>query len=164
MLKKGDFGMKININYFIIPAITIATSFIGSYFTMCGMSWYKTISLPRFTPSGFFISFMWRFIYILSTISVLIVWNTFEHDFKFWVIIGLFVANAFLNAYWPYLFFYKHMIGAAIIEAALLGITVYALITLIWPVSWLAAILLFPYGIWVAFATFLNTVIWIMNK
>ena len=156
--------MKININYFIIPALTILTGFIGSYFTMRGMSWYSTINLPSFTPSGIFISFIWRFIFILTAIAVLMVWNTFEHDFRFWVIMGLFVANAFLNAYWSYLFFYKHMIGAAIIDAALLSITVYALIALIWPISWLAALLLFPYGIWVAFAAFLNAVIWFMNK
>lgn len=156
--------MKISINYFIIPVITVITGLIGSYFTMRGMSWYKTINLPGFTPSGFFISFMWRVIYILTAISALMVWNTFEHNFKFWVIISLFAANAFLNAYWSYLFFYHHMIGTAIIDAALLGVTVFALIALIWPISWLAALLLFPYAGWVTFATFLNIVIWFMNK
>lgn len=158
------------LNYFIIPIIVFLTATIGSYFTGAGMDWYQTINLPSFTPPGWVIGLVWTFIFILSAISVLIFWNLpiKESDDKklkmrFWTIILIFLINAGLNIFWSYLFFYQSLIGAAVFEAALLGISVIALVVLIWPISRISSLLLVPYAVWVCFATFLNTFIWFLN-
>jgi len=151
-------------NYIIIPLITILVSLIGSFVTSRGMNWYKTINLPEITPPGQLIGTVWIILFILATISALIVWNTAQKTNNFKLIIALFVINAFLNVLWSSIFFGAHWIGPAIIEAGLLGLSVILLIIYIWPVSKLAAGLLIPYAGWVAFATYLTYTIWSLNK
>lgn len=151
-------------NYIIIPLITILVSVIGSFVTSRGMNWYKTIHLPEITPPGQFIGAVWTILFILATISALIVWNTAERTGNFKLIIGLFVINAFLNVLWSYMFFGAHWIGPAIIEAGLLCLSVIILVISIWPSSKLAASLLIPYAGWTAFATYLTYTIWQLNK
>jgi len=156
---------KLKRNYLLIPLITILVSYTGSIFTSMGINsgWYDLINKPSWTPPGSVIGIVWTIIFILSTISALIVWNKLEKDKRFWRIIYLFVINAGLNVFWSFLFFAQGLMGLAMIEAALLGISVYILIYLIWPESKLAASLLIPYALWVSFATFLNYSIWILN-
>lgn len=151
------------LNYIIIPLITILVAVVGGYLTSGDMSWYKTLKLPSIAPPGWFIGLVWNVIFILTTVSVLIVWNTMQKNDNFSIIIGLFVVNALLNVFWSFLFFNQHLINAAMVEAGLLGLSVVALVVLIWPFSRLAAGLLVPYAVWVCFATFLNYLIWTLN-
>lgn len=152
------------LNYVIIPLIAVAVAMTGGWLTSGGMDWYKTIKLPTWTPSGSFIGLVWTIIFILSAIAALIVWNQTPHNYRFWWIIGLFLLNAVLNVFWSYLFFNQHQISPATFEAALLGLNVIMLIIFIWPVAYRAALLLVPYAAWVIFATYLNYLIWILNK
>jgi len=148
------------LNYIIIPLIAFLVATIGSFFTGTGMDWYETINLPSWTPPGYIIGIVWTIIFILTAISALIVWKKPRN----WLIIIIFLINAFLNVFWSYLFFNQHLIGAAFFEAVILDITVFILIFLIWPLSKLASLLLLPYGLWTAFASFLTLVVWFMNK
>jgi len=151
------------LNYIIIPAITFLVVMVGGWFTGSGMGWYDQLKLPSFTPSGQVIGSVWTVLFILATASVLIVWNNLPRNQLFWQIIALFAVNAILNVTWSFLFFKQHMIGAAVFDAALLDLSVIGLIVLIWPLSVTAAALLVPYAGWVAFATYLNYVIWTIN-
>lgn len=155
--------MVLKPNYVVIPLITVVTISVGSWITSAGMSWYKTINLPTFTPPGSLIGTVWTVLFIMATISALIVWN------KVWSrrknAIGFaFVINALLNVTWSLLFFGLHLIGPAIYESALLGVSVLVLMIMVWPVSKLASWLLAPYLAWVSFATYLTYSIWIINK
>jgi benzodiazapine receptor len=151
-------------NYIIIPLITIAVAVIGSFLTSAGMDWYKTLKLPSIAPGGSIIGSVWTVIFILSTISAIIFWNSAPRTNLFWWIIGLFIVNAILNVAWSYIFFYSQNIGPSIIEMIILEISVLGLCVLIWPFSYIASILLWPYAIWVCFATYLAYNIWILNK
>lgn len=152
------------INYFLIPLIVLLVSFLGGQITGSGMDWYKTIKLPSWTPPGWVIGLVWTFIFILCAISVILFWNLQPKPIYFYWIIGLFILNAIFNIFWSYLFFGQHLIGLAVIEAFLLGLSVLALILLIWPFSLLVASLLIPYCGWVFFATYLTYNIWLLNK
>lgn len=153
------------LNYIIIPLITILVSAAGSSFTSLGIGsgWYDSIAKPAWTPPGSVIGAVWTTIFVLSTISAILVWNYVKRDQRFWWTIGIFIANAVLNVFWSFLFFGKHMIGAAVIEAAILELSVIALIILIWPGSRLASALLIPYAGWVAFATYLTYAVYALN-
>ena len=151
------------LNYFIIPLIVFLVAFTGSLITSGGMDWYKTINLPVWTPPGSVIGIAWTIIFILSAISALIVWNRFPRGRRFSWIFIIFGINALLNIFWSYLFFDKHLLNFALWEAGFLFISVVLLIILIRPVSRLAAILLYPYAIWGAFATYLTYTVWMLN-
>ncbi|MDD4319356.1 MAG: tryptophan-rich sensory protein [Candidatus Peribacteraceae bacterium] len=162
-------------SYLIIPLLAFVTATVGGFFTNVGLdSWYLALPKPAWTPPGGVIGSVWTVLYILATISALIVWNnirrvsahaerTKKRDARFWWIIAVFVLNAFLNAFWSYVFFYRHWLGAAIIEAAALGLSVVVLMVLIWPRSKTASLLLLPYALWVGFATYLTYSVWILN-
>lgn len=152
------------LNYFIIPLVTLVTALAGSFLTSGGMDWYKKINLPGWTPAGNIIGTVWTILFILATISALLVFNQAVHNKKLNWIIAAFLANAVLNVYWSWLFFSQHFLGWAIIEAGILGLSVLVLIIMIWPLSRLAAYLLMPYLAWVSFATFLTYMVWSLNK
>jgi benzodiazapine receptor len=151
------------LNYFIIPLIVFLVAFTGSLITSGGMDWYKTINLPAWTPPGSVIGIAWTIIFILSAISALIVWNRFPRGRRFSWIFIIFGINALLNIFWSYLFFGKHLLNFALWEAGFLFVSVVLLVILIRPVSRLAAILLYPYAIWGAFATYLTYTVWMLN-
>jgi tryptophan-rich sensory protein len=151
------------LNYIVIPLIVFLVALAGSLITSGGMDWYKTIRLPDWTPSGAVIGAAWTIIFILAAISVLVFWNKFPRGKKFNWIFLIFFINALLNILWSYLFFGQHLIGWAVWGAGLLGLSVILLIALIRPVSHLASVLLFPYAIWVIFATYLTYTVWNLN-
>lgn len=156
-------------NYIVIPLITVAVALVGSLLTSAGMDWYATIAKPSFTPPGSAISAVWTIIFILATISALMVWNSPERKANRkiaavfpWIVV-FFLLNAFLNVFWSFVFFNRHMMYAAFWEAIALDITVIVLVVLIWPFSRLASVLLFPYAAWVAFASYLTWTVWTLN-
>lgn len=177
-------------NYIIIPLIVLVTAILGGAITSYGMNhpigWYEMINKPAWTPAGSVIGTVWTILFILIAISVLIFWNgsasprqggaghrqgdpsspqlSFsERDSRFKLATIVFVLNAILNVLWSYVFFVKHFFSLAIYDAGALGLTVILLIFLIRPYSRKAAVLLMPYAIWVAFATYLTYAIYILN-
>ena len=149
--------MKLKLNYLIIPLTTIITAALGSYFTGLGMPWYETsLQLPSFNPPNWIFPIAWTTIFILATISVLIIWNKSKRDSMFWWLITLFILNATLNALWCLLFFTLHDIQGALIEMILLEGTTIGIMVLAWKRSKLSSLLLLPYLAWVGFATYLT--------
>lgn len=152
------------INYFIIPLIVIAIAYFGGVATSNGLeNWYYNLNLPEIAPAGSFIGLMWTIIYILTTISALIVWNKLKKDKDFKLIISLFLVNGFLNFLWSYLFFGLNFIYTAFIEMIILNIVNLWLIIILRKKNLLASVLLIPYFIWVCFATYLTYLILTLN-
>lgn len=159
--RKIDFSFKFN--YLIISFIVFAVAWAGNILTQKGMDWYKTIRLPDWTPDGSVIGFVWTGIFILSALSLIIVWNRKKRNGAFWWIILLFTINAGLNLFWSELFFAHQKVGLAVVEAVFLEITVLSLIGLNSRFAPVASLLLVPYALWVGFAMYLNYIIWMMN-
>lgn len=139
-------------------------AFLGKFLTNQGMSWYNKLNLPSFTPSGEFIGLIWTIIFILTTISALIFYNTFKHNQNFNRILTLFILNAFLNVFWTYLFFYKNLILFSLIEMIFLEISIILLIFFMWKKSRFVSSLLFLYALWVLIATYLTVNIYLLNS
>ncbi|MFW5888728.1 MAG: TspO/MBR family protein [Patescibacteria group bacterium] len=150
-------------NYFFIPGLVAGTSLLGSWFTGQRMDWYKTLNLPSWTPPGSVIGTVWTVIFILTAVAIILIWNKVERDKKFWWIIAALITNGILNLGWSFLFFYSGLIGVAFWEAVLLDASVLLLIIWIWPRHRIASLLFLPYFLWVAFASYLNYIIWTLN-
>lgn len=148
---------------FIIPFITFAVMMLSSIAISGGMEWYETLNFPAITPPGWVLSLAWTIIYILTTISLLIVWHSFKRDQTFLWIMIFFAINAFLHFLWSVMFFSWHFIGSSIVDMILLEIVTVLLIYLIWPRSRAAAMLLLPYAIWVLFLTYMMYGVWLLN-
>ena len=152
-------------NYLIIPLVTVLVSVVGQRFTASGLgNWYKTLTLPSWTPPGSVIGLVWTTIVVLATASALLLWNAPAAKSRLTVLAAAFLANAALNVLWSWLFFVQHRMVLAGWEAILLDLSVLVLIALAWPVSRLAAALLVPYAAWVAFASYLTFTIAKLNR
>lgn len=154
---------KIRPNYFLIPLLVVITGSAASYFDQIGRTWYNTINLPSWTPSSFHMIFAWTTIFILCSVSVLIIWNRYSVQKNFVYIISLFILNAAFIVGWNILFFVNQQIGLAFFQAILLISNLVVLILLIWKFCPFAATLLFPYSVWVIFSTILTYNDWMMN-
>jgi len=155
--------IKIKTNYLAIPTVTLITMFLGGYYRWYGMAWYKTLVLPSITPDDWVFSMVWHVIYTFTTTAAVLAFNRFERDLYFYLLMVLFCGNAFLNGYWSYLFFYKHLIGAALLCALFLELTTLFILVLIARFSHVTSLLLLPYALWNLFAILLNFMIWRLN-
>jgi len=154
---------RIKPNFFFIPLFVIITASAASYFADTGRSWYQTINLPNWTPSNSVMVLAWTVIFILTSLSILIIWNKYSSEKKFGLVISLFIINAALIVGWNILFFSHQMLGLAFFQAILLIMNLVLLVVLIWRFSPLAAYLLFPYSAWVVFSTILTLNVWMLN-
>jgi tryptophan-rich sensory protein len=152
------------VNYFFIPLIAVIVAYFGKTITEEGMAWYNTLDLPSIAPEGKIIGLVWTIIYILTTISALMVWNKLKQDKSFKIIISLFIINAFLNWFWTYLFFGLHLIVLSILEMVVLNLINLILIVILSKKNPVASALLIPYFLWVSFATFLAYGILTINR
>jgi len=155
------------LHFILIPLAVILTAFIGSKITNVGMSWYNNrdlLNIPSWTPPGFIIGIVWTVIFILTTISAIIFWNKVPLGNVFYWILGFFIANLLLNILWSALFFGLHYIGLAVIEALILDLSVVMIMILLYPFSKLASMLLLPYAVWTAFASYLTYSVWFLNR
>ncbi len=123
--------IKLRLNYFLIPLLVIITGSAASYFAQTGKEWYKTLNLPTWTPTNSTMAFVWAGIFLLSSISVLIIWNKYSRQRNFGLIIMLFILNAMINVGWNIVFFCHQQLGLAFFEAILLFSNLVLLIILI---------------------------------
>lgn len=147
-------------NYLVIAGITILTSWVGSRFTMSGMQWYKEIiERPSWIFPDWVFGTVWTALYVLTALAAMLVWNSKAPKEKRISTIAVFTINAFLNAFWSYVFFVRHSLTLAVWEAGLLALSIVLMIALSWNISRKAAWLLLPYLAWTMFATYLSYVI-----
>lgn len=144
--------------------ICLSIGFLASIATQAGVgSWYETIKKPSFTPPNAVFAPVWIVLYILMGISAGIVWS--RGLYHVWVKTALyhFVFQLLFNALWSMVFFNLEQP----LWSLLIIITLFILILL--TIKWfkvvnnVAAYLLIPYALWVAFAMVLNFEIWRLN-
>ena len=150
------------IHYVVIPLIGVAVLLAGSLITRSGLTWFRALRIPRWMPSARIITGVWTILLALTSASAILAWDgTLERDRG--SLAALYLVNCFLNVAFSYLFFVRHQIGSATLEAILLGISIAIIMVQVWQVSPLAAILLAPYLLWVLFATWLSWTVFHLN-
>jgi len=149
-------------HYILIPLIAMAVVLAGSLITRSGIVWYRTLRIPSWTPSARIITGMWTILALLTCASAILAWDASaatDHG----ALAALYLVNAFLNIAFSYLFFVRHQMGSATLESLLLAISVVLIALQAWASSWVAAILLVPYLLWVLFAAYLSFTVFHMN-
>lgn len=144
----------------LIPFVAAA---IGSLATIPNIpTWYATLDKPFFSPPNWLFGPVWTLLYLLMGLSLYFVWVAKYKKAKkpALVVFGLQLA---LNALWSLVFFGLHAPWAGILVISLLLASIIATIRLFWPISRVAAYLLFPYVAWVSFATLLNFAVAVLN-
>ena len=139
--------------------ITYAVAFIGSLFTSPNTStaWYNSIK-PAITPPSIVFPIVWNILFLLIAISLyLVIIHSKKKQKK--EIYTLFVINFALNILWSVIFFGLKLPALAFIEIILLWVSILFLILKTKKINKTASYLLWPYLVWVTFATLLNILI-----
>ncbi len=151
------------LRFLIIIGFVLLVAGLGSYFTSLGMSgWYQTLLLPGFTPSGQFIGIIWMILYALLALSLITAFDQ-KPQRSLGRLTAFYLVNGALSVLWCYLFFSLHRLDVAFIACMALLLSVALLIVENLRFKRLAALLLLPYLLWVAFAGYLNYSIWSLN-
>lgn len=142
---------RLKLNYLAIPYIAVLIVVFGGVLINNGLAWYYTLTLPAWHPSALAIVFVWTVIYLCGAWSLIIIWNGVRGIRFPWIISG-FGILVFLNLVWSVSFFQLHLLSISLYIGALFGVSVLALMGLMWNVSKKASVLLLPFVLWIAFA------------
>ena len=125
--------------------------------------WYSKLNRPPLTPPNWVFGPVWSVLYIMIAISlILYIKQTHKHP-AYWAYAAI-ILHLITNFTWTGIFFGLQRLGWALIDILLLDITLAILIYHFWQTAKLSSILLWPYLVWVIFATYLNAGFYYLNK
>ena len=157
--------MKKFFTFIFAIIISFIPGIIGIFFTPHGASnvWYNSLAHSVLTPAGWVFSVAWTILYILLGIALFLVIdskkNRIDKSNAYW----LFAGQMALNALWSYVFFGAHMAALALLVLAMLIVVSVYMARAFRPISKSAYYLVWPYIIWMCFATYLNATIMFLN-
>jgi tryptophan-rich sensory protein len=144
-------------------AAALVVAAVGGLATDLG-PWYASLRQPEWKPPDALFGPAWTVIFALSAAAGVRAWlaasTRAERD---WIVVA-FLVNATLNVVWSLLFFRLQRPDWALIEVGFLWLSIVALIVVAARQSKLAAWLLVPYLVWVAFAALLNWKVVELNR
>src|SRR3989344_1165788 len=181
--------MRINNFFKFIIAIVVSelAGVIGAVFTTSAIpTWYAGLAKPALNPPSWGFGPVWTTLFALIGVALFLVWRKdfqvtnplFENTRRAWNpwserlwrgdwqkfnTMAIFALQYILNIAWSLVFFGLHRPDAAFFVLIALWFSIVYLIFNFYRYSKLAAWLLVPYLLWVAFAGYLNYSIWTIN-
>lgn len=143
------------VSTFIPIGVALLLGVAGGFLTDIG-PWYRNLKKPKLNPPDWLFGPAWTIILGLAAWSAIIAWNAADTQSERRVVILLYSANALLHLLWSPLFFKLKRPDWALVEVAFLWVSLVALVVGIAPISSTASRLIYPYLVWVSFATWLN--------
>ena len=137
-----------------------AAGAVGAVASVDAASFYAQLSKPAWAPPAGLFGPVWTALYALMGVAAWLVWRAPGSQ---GAALGLFAAQLAANALWSWLFFAWHRGALATAEVLILLALIAATIMAFRKVSGLAALLLAPYFLWVAFASALTWALWRSN-
>lgn len=145
-------------------APVVAAAALGNLATMPNIpGWYEGLAKPALTPPNWVFGPAWTILYILMAFAFYRVLRLDPATPGRRAAITIFLAQLALNASWSFAFFAAHSpIGGLMVIVPMEALILY-MIAQFWRLDRVAACCLIPYAAWVAFATYLNAGVWMLN-
>ena len=135
----------------VAAALALLTASAGALVTDLG-PWYQGLRFPPWKPPDVLFGPAWTLIFALTALAGITGWRA-ETDRRFRTgLVAMFVLNGVLNVLWSTFFFRLRRPDWALVEVALLWLSILLLIAVLGRVSRRAAWMLLPYLVWVSFA------------
>lgn len=148
---------KIYLRSIFIPVIIGA---IVGFITSSFMD-YNSLVQPPLAPPSILFPIVWSILYVLMGVSYGILESNSLVDSD---INSIYYLQLFVNALWSIFFFVFKWRFFAFLWILLLLVLVIIMIIRFYRKNKLSGLLQIPYLLWVAFATYLNFAIWLLNK
>ena len=117
-------------------------------------SWYASLNKPSWTPPNWAFPVVWGLLFALNAWAGWLIWEV-AGETRPRVFI-LYILSLILNAAWSWLFFGRRRMDLAMIDVAILWVSLAAIIAVFWMIRPIAALPVVPYLIWVSIAAVLN--------
>lgn len=152
------------IPYAIAIAIPLTVGLISAALTKDNMQVYRSLKTPPLSPPAILFPIVWTLLYILMGISSAMVYLKREKNID-GAKSGLvyYGFSLFLNFSWSIVFFNLQAAFFALVNLVALLVLVLKTIREYRKVCHTASYLQIPYVIWLIFAAYLNTTIWLLN-
>lgn len=125
-------------------------------------AWYRGIARSPLTPPDYVFGIVWTILYAMLGTAGWLIWSTTDQP-ALSKLKTLYVVQMLLNWSWSPVFFAMHWIAPAfILIFAMLMLSIWMIVKLADTLK-LAAYLLIPYTLWLAFAGYLNAFIMLNN-
>ena len=164
MLEKIKYYYEKAKKYIVAIAIPLTVGIIAAALTMKNMEVYSQLKTPPLAPPAMLFPIAWSILYVLMGISSALVYKDSEKNMeaakKGLLSYGISLA---LNFAWTLIFFKFQAAFFALICIAVMLYFIIRTIIEYHKVNHIAAYLQIPYALWVAFATYLNAGIWLLN-
>lgn len=135
---------------------------LGSIFTSSSVGgWYQTLAKSPLNPPGWVFGPVWTTLFLLMGYALYLVWTSEGEKRK--QAFRIFAIQMILNVLWSVLFFGMRSPGLALLEIGILWVAILLNILAFSKVSKVSGYLLWPYLLWVSFASYLNYSIWSLN-
>ncbi len=125
-------------------------------------AWYAGLTKPSFNPPNWVFAPVWTVLNIMMGVAAWRVWCEARGD-RARGPLTLFALQLALNLGWSVTFFGLRAIGPAVVVVVALEAAILATMLAFRRIDGLAAALLIPYALWVAFAMVLNIAFWRVN-
>lgn len=140
---------------------------LGSVFTTSQIpTWYATLHKPPFNPPNWIFGPVWTLLYALMAVSLYLVWTQKIPKSRISEkkeSIQYFILQLIFNVLWSVVFFSLHAPLAAFMVIIALWVFIYGTIHTFSKINPLAGQLLYPYLLWVSFASILNLSVVLLN-
>ena len=143
--------------------VAVVVAVAGGVLTEIG-PWYRGLRKPSWQPPDWAFGPVWTVILVLAAISAALAWEAAGGTGARSAVLAVLVVNSVLNIAWSGIFFKMKRPDWALIEVALLWVSIVALIVVLGAQSTTAGLLMVPYLVRVSIASFLNYRIVQMNK
>ena len=126
-------------------------------------NWYENLEKPFFSPPNWVFGPVWAFLYTLMGIAIGRVWFFGRRHLWGKTAIYHFLSQLILNGLWSLVFFGLRNPALSIVVIVTLWILIQRTIFWFRLVDKKASIMLYPYIVWVSFASILNAFIIYLN-
>lgn len=125
--------------------------------------WYENLQKPPLTPPGWVFGPVWTVLYLMIALSLFLFFRSDRSEVgtSLYIILGV---HLIANFAWSGLFFSLESPGWALVDILILDVTLLFLVVNFWQISKASSVLLWPYTVWVLFATYLNIGFVVLNK
>ncbi len=146
-------------------AICQGAGLVGTIFTINSIpTWYAFLNKPSFSPPNYLFGPVWTLLYTLMGVSIYLIFQSkFKGKKSLAAAKKIFWSQLFLNSLWSIIFFGAKLPTLAFVEIVIMWGTIIWTIIKFYKISKPAAYLLFPYLLWVTFASALNLAIALLN-
>ncbi len=146
----------------ISAAVPLITGGLASLINMRGFKEFQSVNKPALTPPMAVFPIVWTILYLLLGLSTYLVYKS---DGKGKTRAYFFYTlQLIVNFLWTCFFFGAQDYGTAFVAVIVLLVLIVCMIFSFYTVNKKSAYFQIPYLVWVTFATYLNYMVYIMNK